>query len=284
MRDSAETKKRRLEFLINEQQQKVREVEQMRSQLKVAGTRSVLRSLLGDSTTSQLKLQQMQNRIDDLYSQIQSNDFEIKTLRSAIATIDSLTPIDFTCPSCGASRKVSGEVAEGVKKQGFGLCKTCLKPFQVKIDEKTEKWSFEPTGEHLAACLHSPLLHIDLAYTESLMPNNVRENLITIMRRLEQSDKTSENTVLPQLERLYTTYPLQVGAILPVKGLERFLAPITVPCQKCGVGIPRTWQGNCPVCKYVNVQKKAREDAIQILKLRLVKGEISKEEYEERAR
>jgi RNA polymerase-binding transcription factor DksA len=60
--------------------------------------------------------------------------------------------------------------------------------------------------------------------------------------------------------------------------------PFTDACQRCGLGIPRARLDDCPICQRAVVQNKTAEDAedpIKILKLRLAKGEISKEEYED---
>jgi uncharacterized Zn finger protein (UPF0148 family) len=64
------------------------------------------------------------------------------------------------------------------------------------------------------------------------------------------------------------------------KGLLDFIAQFMVVCPKCGIGIPRARIGNCPICRSTAVQKTV-ENPLQILKLRLAKGEISKEEYED---
>jgi len=282
--ESVETMRRRLEFAINEREQKVRELEQIRSQVKGVGVSGVLHSLLGDSQTSQLHLQQMQARVADINSQIRALDFEINTLRSALSsgssTTGSSTARRFTCPNCGDSRIISysNEEEVKIKKQPIGVCKTCFAPLKINIDEKKDRWSFEILRENPTFYIHSPSLNADLAYTETLMPDNVRENLLNLAKQLEKGDKTGAQS---ELENIYTSYPAQVGMILFHKGLHRLVVPFTVVCQRCWLGIPRARLGDCPICKDTIVQKKTAEDPIQILKLRLAKGEISKEEYED---
>jgi len=86
-------------------------------------------------------------------------------------------------------------------------------------------------------------------------------------------------------------FSARLSSILLLKGLNRFLMPFTDPCHRCGLGIPRARLDECPICQRAVVQKKTAEDAvvqnktaedpIKILKLRLAKGEISKEEFED---
>jgi transcription elongation factor Elf1/uncharacterized membrane protein len=355
--------RRRLEFAMNERQQKVKELEQIRSQAKGVAVSGILHTLLGDSTTRELQMQQMQARVEDINSQIRALDFEINTLRSALFSSSSkpmhyqianaLTVHRFTCPNCGVSRTISEITFERMKKDGNGMCKTCFTPFKVNvdettdtvsfeslkerarcsstttssttgssiehrftcpncgasrnvsntneevetikkqpigicktcyalfkfnIDEKTDRWSFESLRENPTFYIHSPSLNTDLAYTEVLMPDSVRENLLNLANQLE---KGNEIGARGELENIYTTYPTQVGMILFNKGLTKLVMPFSVVCQRCWVGIPRARLGNCPICKDAAVQKKTGEDPMQILKLRLAKGEISKEEYED---
>lgn len=138
--------------------------------------------------------------------------------------------------------------------------------------------AFEPLRESPTFYIHGPLLNTDVAYTETLMPDDVRESLLSIAKQMEKGDETR---VRMQFEDIYATYPVQTGSIFFNKGLYRLIVPFTAVCQRCGVGIPRARLGNCPICKDAVVQRKTAEDPVQILKLRLAKGEISKEEYED---
>jgi hypothetical protein len=286
--ESVETMRKRPEFAMNERQQKVKELEQILSQVKGVGVSGVLHSLLGDSTTHLLQLQQMQARIADINSQIRSLDFEIDTLRSGLSSSFSkpmhyqiagaLTVHRFTCPNCGVSRSISEMTFERMKKDRNGMCKTCFTPFKVNVDETTDTMSFECLKENPTFHIHSPLLNTDLAFTENLMPDHLRQNLLNVAKQLENGGKTE---ALKQLENVYASYPAQVSSMLISQGLSEVITPFTVACPKCGVGIPRTRLGNCPICKATVVQKKTAEDPMQILKLRLAKGEISKEEYED---
>ncbi|MGA3193157.1 MAG: SHOCT domain-containing protein [Candidatus Bathyarchaeia archaeon] len=285
MDENMETMKRRLEFLINERQQKQAELEQLAKSSKKTGVSGVLHAMLGDGVeTHMLEMQQMKARAADLNSQIRSLDFEINTLRSALSSSSSAVVPSrtrrFTCPNCGVSRDIpyNSEGYANISKSKAGICKTCYKPFKVNVDEKTDTWLFESLRENPTFYIHSPSLNADLAYTELLMPDNARENLLNIAKQLEKGDEAGARG---ELENIYTTYPVQVWTILFNKGLHRFVMPFTVGCQRCGVGIPRERLGNCPICKDAVVQKKTAEDPMQILKLRLAKGEISKEEYED---
>ncbi len=289
MGESVETMKKRLEFAMNERQQKVRELEQIRSQVKGVGVSDILHSLLGDSTTAQLQLQQMQARVADINSQIRALDFEINTLRNTLFSSSSkpmhyqiasaLTVHRFTCPNCGVSRTISEITFERMKKDRNGMCKTCFTPFKVNVDETTDTVSFESLKENPTFHIHSPLLNTDLAFTENLMPYHLRQNLLNVAKQLENGGKTE---ALKQLENVYASYPAQVSSILISQGLSEFITPFTVACPKCGVEIPRARLDNCPVCRGSAVQqKKENDDPLQILKLRLAKGEISKEEYED---
>jgi hypothetical protein len=267
---------------VNERRHKQEELERLAQSKKWTGASGILHGVLGDGVeTHMLEMQQNRARAEDIQSQIRQLDFEINALQSAIGTAVSSATIEFKCPSCGAFRKYSceGSVAETVKKQGWGFCKTCFAPFKVNTNQKNDKWSFEPLRENPTFHVHSAQLNTDIVYTEPLMPDNVRQNLLFIMTQLEE-DKNSGAQA--QLEHLYTTYSTQVQNMLLIKGLLKFLSPpFTVVCQRCGISIPRTRIGNCPICKDTGVQKKSSEDPIQILKLRLAKGEISKEEYED---
>ena len=153
MSENTETVRRRLEFLMNERQQKVRELEQISSQVKGVGASGILHSLLGDSTTHQLQMQQIQARIADINSQIRSIDFEINTLRSAFPSGSSksmhyqisnaLSAHRFRCPNCGVERAVSEMTFEKMKKDQMGICKTCGAPAKVTVDNATDRVSFE---------------------------------------------------------------------------------------------------------------------------------------------
>jgi predicted RNA-binding Zn-ribbon protein involved in translation (DUF1610 family) len=155
MGESAENTKRRIEFLMNEREQRVRELEQIRSQAKGVATSGILHALLGDSTTRQLELQQMNTRINDINSQIRSIDFEINTLRSALPSgsskpmhyqiSDALSVHRFTCPNCGADRAISNMAFEKMKKEGINTCKVCGIPAKVIFDDTTGRVSFEKT-------------------------------------------------------------------------------------------------------------------------------------------
>ena len=92
MSDSSEATKRRIDFLINERQQKQAEVERLLSGRKITGVSGALHTLLGDSSataTRTLELQQTNERINDLNSQIRALDFEISNLRNTLSSSSS---------------------------------------------------------------------------------------------------------------------------------------------------------------------------------------------------
>jgi transcription elongation factor Elf1 len=138
---------------MNERQQKVREIERLRSQVKSVGASGILHSLLGDSTTHRLEVEQMGSRISDLNSQIRSIDFEIDTLKRALPSAsfkpmhyqiaDSLSAHRFRCPNCGVERAVSDMTFEKMKKEQVGICKICGAPAKVTVDNATNRVSFE---------------------------------------------------------------------------------------------------------------------------------------------
>lgn len=95
MSESVEAKKRRLEFLKNERQQKYSELQQLGELGKTQSLSAILHSLTGDGSTSLLHQQQNINRINDINSQIRRLDFEINSLEEEIGNSkerdDSLT-------------------------------------------------------------------------------------------------------------------------------------------------------------------------------------------------
>jgi hypothetical protein len=220
---------------------------------------------------------------------------------------------EFRCPRCQVRRDVSttSEEDEKLKRDGIGFCRTCGAVFRLNIDEKTGKWSFERLQDNLTVTLHSSLLNQDLTYVEQAMPENAMKALDAVIEQLKKANKISKPSTLsmihgildpegaffrdkseekigqwilsdtiPQLEMMYTTYPFQVFQIMYVRGLSQCINPLTAACTRCGIGIPRARANNCPVCKDARIQKTI-EDPVTILKLRLAKGEISKEEYED---
>jgi hypothetical protein len=204
---------------------------------------------------------------------------------------------------------------EQIKRVGFSICKSCGGLFRVNIDDSTGKWSYERLQGDLKVTLHSPLLNADLNYVEPVMPDNVLDGLVKVMDMLKRASKLSKpstfsvihnvldsggafsrdysdkhlsqwilNDELPRLEALYNTYPVQVSGIMMSRELaQSFLAQFTVICMRCGLGVPRARAGTdgCLFCKDTAVQSKTSEDPVALLKLRLAKGEISKEQYED---
>jgi prefoldin subunit 5 len=95
--ESVETMKKRLEFLVNERQQKAVELQQLGQQAKSAGTSAILAALTGDASTRLLHQQQIIDRMRDISGQIRKLDFEISTLETEIKEREEKAR---QCPSC----------------------------------------------------------------------------------------------------------------------------------------------------------------------------------------
>jgi hypothetical protein len=222
-----------------------------------------------------------------------------------------MATVEFTCPRCFARRDHSAdELTKLVGQHGFGICRTCGAVFKARIDEETGKWSFERLQGSLSMTVHSNLLNQDLTFAEPAMSENDLGRLNSVIKELKNVDKVSKpstlsvihgildpqgafyrdesgkkigqwvlNEAIPRLEAIYADYPVQVSTMLNFAGLVQFLNSLTILCPRCGLGIPRARIANCPACK--GVIQKTTEDPMAILKLRLAKGEISKEEYAE---
>lgn len=103
-----------------------------------------------------------------------------------------------------------------------------------------------------------------------------------IKRELQrQRDRESTMKIAERIiEQLYIKYPKRVNRSLQEKGLYKLLDSLSFKCLNCGEMIPKISK-LCPYCNKSPIGIPTKEDPLAILKIRLAKGEITQEEYEE---
>jgi len=99
---------------------------------------------------------------------------------------------------------------------------------------------------------------------------------------LRQLAKQTLSQTLCQIEMIYNRYPIQTQKMLLGHGLATFIISLSAICSECELYIPRGRINNCPFCKdkKKHEERKTADDPLTILKIRLAKGEISKQQYE----
>ena len=214
--------------------------------------------------------------------------------------------IIYKCPRCKTEIRFISEkhFEEEKKKKPFLTCPTCFLPYKINLDVKNRKVSVERLKEQVNIeaqvdkwTISEPSMpdaiykRLDRAINLLKLAEDQTHKALTTIQALfdpmsamfwEQSfqrdHESYKNKALPVLEELYNIYPFQVRQILTNKKLTQYLDAFSTTCPNCKMVIPKGRVGNCPYCKG---GAKEEGDPLRILKIRFVKGEITKEEYEE---
>lgn len=227
----------------------------------------------------------------------------------------------FNCPRCKALLFPQDEkFRESIEGQRAD-CPLCAKPLKIRLNKEKDSIEVEPlsnikVGFYITVTSPDKQTQKQYYIEENALPDELFQILVLANEIAKQLSSLSSSSILTgiqmlfdpslatalamidsrmdaqlrymgervfnQLKVVYHNYPAQVRhiALNLLKFLPSYLVEISKGCPNCGMLIPVELK-QCFVCNYEFEVKAVKEDPLTILKMRLAKGEITKEQYEE---
>ena len=220
-----------------------------------------------------------------------------------------------TCPRCKKHISFANRMSvEELKKIHY--CPNCWVPYKLYPDLKSGIVSAERCNEVQKI---SQMTAFGKTVSERVMPDDVFDFFSRAVDEVKSADQQKRPSLMPMLQvalddpmaaaywdqrirhqagyrlelavplvvNLYYEYPFQVTQMLTNRDLFRLIEAMSISCPNCRSPIPKSAQ-ECLYCRWrmndsdANTEKIIPEqDPLKILRLRLAKGEITIEQYEQ---